>query len=1481
MNSCRELIFIDQNVPQADVLIAGLRPGVEPILLDRQSPALPQIAEAASRHHGLAAVHLVAHGQEGALEFADGPVTRASIAAQGDALSRIGAALSAEGALLLWSCHAGAGERGAALVAEVERAAGVPVAASAGLVGAEVLGGEWQLKVGTGVNAAQAPLTEAGMKAYKAVLDYVKWAASSVSGTEGLAINLAPISGSWTKLKIGSIPVGATLTDGNGHSFTATAGVTSVDVTAWSLATLSITTISDTNFKLVATTGGGKSATESVVVNPLAPTVSWGDAALGVAGQPIALGALSVSINKLAADTQNTLKSLVIGDIPTGALLSDGHGHSFTATSTKHAVDVKGWTLDSLTIKTATAVDFTLTATATERDAEGNIAVAKVTEAVSFAAPTLTISAGQPSAVLVEAAADAGTDASVVQLAIGGTAGGAVFDTVGWTDNGNGTFSKAGLYGVAVLDVNARTVTYHLDNALPATDALAAGQPAADSFTVQVKQQGGSLSASTPVTFAITGSNDAAVLSAAMVGLAETDVALSTGGILTVSDVDGSAQFAAQSATAGVYGSFSIDANGNWSYVTNSAHDAFAAGQTYTDSFQVQSADGTATLVTVQIAGSNDAAVLSSAAVNLTEADVALSTGGILSVGDVDGPAQFVAQAATAGAHGSFSIDAAGNWNYVADAAHDELGVGQSYADSFQVQSSDGTATSVSVQVAGSNDAPVAQAIAGSVVASGTAPLLLAAAYADPDLGDTHSFSVDATGTLGLVVDNGDGTFSYDPNGQFAGLAAGQVATDSFAYTVTDANGLSSTQTADVTIIGTDTGGTPSASPFTAIDPAQVGQQASAIGNALLGGIPGITIDPATLQMVAGPSSAMFYDGSLGALGIGSGLLITSGTTPGTSNTVGYFGQDNGMVGNPALDAVVNTVFNTVSYDATTIKFSFTVTDPTLTGISFDAVFGTDEYPEWVDQFVDIGVVLVNGVNVAYFGNDPMAPLSVIGSNLAANYFVDNTGNLDTPSFGGAAVPGMPSTLPIEYDGVSHLLKIFAPVHTGVNTIDIGIADTGDHIYDSGLFISNLAASSVPATGVTLDVPCTDGNDDVVGTIANEVIDGKGGDDLIAAGAGDDVVLGGSGNDSLDGEDGDDFLDGGSGVNVVSAGAGDDVIQHISGTDDIDGGTGFNTLKLDLSAGTAGESIDLSDSSIGQALSDGSSFVNIQALQFHGGSGADVVIGGATADVLSGGAGDDVLMGGGGDDQLNGGAGIDTAMFGGNLADYDVVDLGAGQYQVTDLRAGSPDGTDMLSSIELAQFADATFDFVGLGSGGTIVGTAGDDIIDAVSTVPGQSLPSASGDTIYGMDGDDIVQAGDGGDLIDGGLANDQLYGEAGDDVIIGGAGHDELFGGTGADTFVFAATSDMPLTGTQDKIDDFGHAEGDIIDLRQIDAIDGGGDDAFSLVAAFGHAAGELIMINVPDGYLVQGDTNGDAVAEFSLTVKSATLLVASDFAL
>ena len=134
------------------------------------------------------------------------------------------------------------------------------------------------------------------------------------------------------------------------------------------------------------------------------------------------------------------------------------------------------------------------------------------------------------------------------------------------------------------------------------------------------------------------------MLSTATVNLTETNAVLTAGGTLTITDVDSPATFVVQTGTVGTYGTFAISAAGVWTYTASSAHNEFAAGTTYSETFTVASADGTTSTVTVNILGTNDAAVLSTATVNLTETNAVLTAGGTLTVTDVDSPATFVVQ---------------------------------------------------------------------------------------------------------------------------------------------------------------------------------------------------------------------------------------------------------------------------------------------------------------------------------------------------------------------------------------------------------------------------------------------------------------------------------------------------------------------------------------------------------------------------------------------------------------------------------------------------------------------------------------------------------------------------------------------------------------------------------------------------------------------------------------------------------------------
>ena len=155
-------------------------------------------------------------------------------------------------------------------------------------------------------------------------------------------------------------------------------------------------------------------------------------------------------------------------------------------------------------------------------------------------------------------------------------------------------------------------------------------------------------------------------------------------------------------------------------------------------------------------------------------------------------------------------------------------------------------------------------------------------------------------------------------------------------------------------------------------------------------------------------------------------------------------------------------------------------------------------------------------------------------------------------------------------------------------------------------------------------------------------------------------------------------------------------------------------------------------------------------------------------------------------------------------------------------------------------------------------------------------------DALRGEAGNDTLHGGAEDDYLSGGFGNDRLYGDAGDDALVGGAGGDALFGGAGADRFVYNAAGDSSRAGGGiDRIHGFSRAEGDLIDLRQIDAIPGTGNDAFTLVTAFTGQAGQLMVRSTQTGVSVQGDVDGDRVTDLLITVLGVATLEASDFIL
>jgi VCBS repeat-containing protein len=140
-----------------------------------------------------------------------------------------------------------------------------------------------------------------------------------------------------------------------------------------------------------------------------------------------------------------------------------------------------------------------------------------------------------------------------------------------------------------------------------ATQFLAAGQTLTLGYDVKATDTFGA-TATQRVSVTITGTNDAASISGNSTGAVTEDTTLSTSGTLAVADVDQSqAVFQAQTGVAGTYGSFSIGADGNWTYaLDNSAANVqlLNTADHPSDNFTVLSQDGTASqLVTVSVSG--------------------------------------------------------------------------------------------------------------------------------------------------------------------------------------------------------------------------------------------------------------------------------------------------------------------------------------------------------------------------------------------------------------------------------------------------------------------------------------------------------------------------------------------------------------------------------------------------------------------------------------------------------------------------------------------------------------------------------------------------------------------------------------------------------------------------------------------------------------------------------------------------------------
>jgi VCBS repeat-containing protein len=351
----------------------------------------------------------------------------------------------------------------------------------------------------------------------------------------------------------------------------------------------------------------------------------------------------------------------------------------------------------------AEGVAFTDSFTYTVQMANGaySTAVAHVELMGTNDAPTLAaIAAADP---ILDTAAD-DTPAAITGTLVGADADdGAVL-----------TYSITGTSAFGVATVVGANYSFTAD--ADAIDALQLGESATATFTATVTDEHGA-SASQTMAFTLVGANDTAEFGGVATGGVTEDGPLTTGDTVTVTDRDhDQSGFQAAADLSGAHGDFSFDeATGAWGYTldnTDAAVQGLWSGETLTETLTVASIDGGTQDIVVTIDGADDAAVFGGAATGSVTEDGTLTTGGTVTVSDLDHD-QSAFQAATlaelTGDHGTFTFTAAtGAWGYTlnnADAAVQALNTGASLTDTMQVLSADGSAQNIVVTINGADEA--------------------------------------------------------------------------------------------------------------------------------------------------------------------------------------------------------------------------------------------------------------------------------------------------------------------------------------------------------------------------------------------------------------------------------------------------------------------------------------------------------------------------------------------------------------------------------------------------------------------------------------------------------------------------------------------------------------------------------------------------------------------------------------------------------
>ncbi len=224
----------------------------------------------------------------------------------------------------------------------------------------------------------------------------------------------------------------------------------------------------------------------------------------------------------------------------------------------------------------------------------------------------------------------------------------------------------------------------------------------------------------------------------------------------------------------------------------------------------------------------------------------------------------------------------------------------------------------------------------------------------------------------------------------------------------------------------------------------------------------GTCVDVTSVGFSGKPKQLAFFEGSQSGVGVNAGILLTTGEA---QVAVGPNDVDNATAGFgiSTPDSLLESIAFGALFDRSMLHLSIV---PHTDSIGFKYVFASEEYCEYVNtQFNDAFGFWIKGPGASNPDGSPRnialvpgtsIPVTINNVNYLSNaaYYVNNTpatGDL----CGQGPTPPTQAMDAVQYDGFLSVLTANAVVVPNETyEVWIGIADVGDGVWDSGIFLS-------------------------------------------------------------------------------------------------------------------------------------------------------------------------------------------------------------------------------------------------------------------------------------------------------------------------------------------------------------------------------------------------------------------------------------------